>query len=463
MTSRALVWFRRDLRPDDHTALCHALTTHEEVFTVFIFDRPLLKSLDPEDRRLSFIWHSLEAVRQHFEAAGGHFHYVYGEACELIPQLANRLNCQAVYCNEDYEPYARKRDSQVAKQLQQDGIHFQAFRDQVIFAKDEILTQAERPYSVFTPYKKNWLINLQDAHSSRLATQSCQPLLYKLKAIPSTLTKSISVVQNLEELGFKTEWFGQLPPFTTLDYRQVFFNPTYQAATKRLTEFEQQLDQYEALRDYPAHSAAGSLLSVHLRFGTLSIRQAVNVAWPCDSVGAEKWLSELIWREFYQQFLWHYPHTVDTAFKPAYQNLVYPGLPEYFAAWQAGETGYPIIDAGMRQLLQTGFMHNRVRMLCASFLTKHLLVDWRWGEAHFAKWLLDYDQASNVGGWQWSASTGCDAQPYFRIFNPTTQAQKFDAKGEYVRRYVPSSERSRTPIVDHATQRQRALEFYGRL
>ena len=460
-TPHALCWLRRDLRLHDHAALHHALKSGLPVACVFVFDSTILQSLPPDDLRLAFIHDSLLQVQEQLRQHGSELITLYGNPVDKIPELAASLNVQAVYANEDYEPAALARDLAVSQALTTQDIKLKIFKDQVIFARDEILTQQKQPYTVFTPYKRNWLARISPEDVQAYDCSQGQWAALPAQTLPG-----------LDELGFKEA------------SSQPRLNPAgWQGARSLLEQFEPRIHAYQERRDFPAKRGV-SYLAPHLRFGTLSIRQAVSLAWPSDSEGAATWLSELIWREFYQQFLWHHPETARESVKQAYKDLPFPNRQDWFDAWKEGRTGYPIVDAAMRQLNQSGYMHNRLRMISASFLVKDLLIDWRWGEQYFARKLLDYDMASNVGGWQWAASTGCDAQPYFRIFNPITQSRKFDPEGQFIRRYVPElgsldkqaihapwqakqlplefrlGQHYPAPIVDHDAQRHLALALF---
>ncbi|NMG73877.1 cryptochrome/photolyase family protein [Aromatoleum diolicum] len=421
----ALVWFRRDLRSFDHAALYYALRRFERVHCVFVFDREILDALpDRQDRRVEFIWRSvqeldaaLDRLSRQSGGAGGGLCVRHARADEAIPRLARELGVDAVYANRDYEPAARARDRRVAERLAAVGIAFEDFKDQVIFERDEVLTQSGQPYSVFTPYKNAWLKKLDGFY-----TQSYPVARYAARFAPKAEGERIP---DLAALGYEpTNLAGLRLPVGMSGGRKL------------LDDFAARIGRYRETRDFPAVKGV-SYLSPHLRFGTVSIRELAAFAWAEGGAGAETWLSELIWRDFYQMILWHHPRVVDASFKPEYERIVWDDAPELFAAWCEGRTGYPIVDAAMRQLNTTGYMHNRLRMIAASFLTKDLGVDWRRGERYFADRLIDYDLASNNGGWQWAASTGCDAQPYFRIFNPVTQSQRFDREGAFIRRYVP--------------------------
>jgi deoxyribodipyrimidine photo-lyase len=465
---KALFWFRRDLRLSDNAGLYHALQSATAVYCVFVFDRDILDALPVKtDRRVEFIHGCVLELQQLLRAAGSDLIVHHGRAAEVIPMLAQALKVDALFTNEDYEPAARERDRIVELALDEAGIAFHAFKDQVLFARDEVLTQAGTPFTVFTPYKNACLKRLDDFYlrpyptekfSSRLARSS------KHSAVP-TLTTLGFASTNLTSLGIKLGVSGALE---TLD------------------DFLERIDRYRDTRDFPSVRGV-SYLSVHNRFGTVSIRRLARLAIDRRSAGADTWLSELIWRDFYFQILYHFPHAADSAFKPKYDKLSFKNNELLFSAWCEACTGYPIVDAAMRQLNQTGFMHNRLRMIVASFLTKDLLIDWRWGEKYFADNLNDFDQSANNGGWQWAASTGCDAQPYFRIFNPVSQSQRFDAQGKFIRRYVPELEKVPdkfihapwtlppleqklagciigkdypAPIVDHDVARHEALAIY---
>jgi len=465
MPNRHLVWFRRDLRDFDHAALFHALDDAEAVYCTFIFDSTILADLPRTDRRVEFIWRSVLELKRALQAAGGDLLVRHGDPVEELPRLARELDVTAVFCNRDYEPLALTRDAQVAESLAAQGIAFLQYKDQVIFEGDEILTATRQPYTVFTPYKNNWLKRLTSAdltsypvreHLSRLAPRPAEPML------------------SLAELGFEP---------TDLDTLKIV--PGMDGGMALFESFGQRIDRYKTQRDFPAVKGV-SYLSVHLRFGTVSIRELARFAWQHGSEGAACWLNELIWREFYQQLLWHFPQVAQQSFKPNYRDLHFPNNAAWFAAWCEGRTGYPLVDAAMRQLNHSGYMHNRLRMVTASFLVKDLLIDWRWGERYFAEKLLDFELASNNGGWQWAASTGCDAQPYFRIFNPVTQSEKFDPDGRFIRRYVPElvelddkaihapwlakslpagfrlGRDYPAPLVDHAEQREAALALFKR-
>lgn len=416
----ALFWFRRDLRLTDHAALHRALSAARRVYCVFVFDPDILAALpDRGDRRVSFIHASVAALHEALLRQGGGLIVRHGRPRNVIPELAASLQAEAVFATRDYEPFARERDAAVAAALGEAGRQLLLVKDQVIFDTDDILTNAGRPYHVFTPYKRAWLARLSEREVA-----ACDLLAGKLAAPPAHAS-----LPTLADLGFQP---GSLR-----------VSPGEAGARTLFEDFQGRIDHYAQTRDFPGVKGP-SYLSVHLRFGTISVRELVRFAWRHGGAGGETWLSELIWREFYQMLLWHYPQTVDHAFQSKFAALPWPNPPGHLEAWQEARTGYPIVDAAMRQLEQTGYMHNRLRMIAASFLCKDLHVDWRPGERHFAAKLLDYDQAANIGGWQWSASLGTDAQPWFRIFNPVTQSQKFDPHGRFIRRYLPELRRCRT-------------------
>ncbi len=469
----ALVWFRRDLRNFDHAALYHALRNHRQVFCVFVFDSEILDALPSRiDRRVEFIRESLVELDMALRKDGGALVICHGKAREEIPRLAAQLEVAAVYANRDYEPQAIDRDNEVARRLHAIGISFCDFKDQVIFERDEILTQAGKPFGVFTAYKNAWLRSVNDFY---LRSYPVGNYANRLGIAPQA--KGIPA---LRDIGFEPSNLAALRlPVGMSGGAQLF------------DDFVERMDRYRDARDYPAIKGV-SYLSTHLRFGTVSIRQLARHAWQVGGAGAETWLSELIWRDFYQQILFHHPGVVEHAWKPEYDDIRWEtgaAADALFAAWCDARTGYPVVDAAMRQLNQTGFMHNRLRMITASFLTKDLGIHWLRGERYFAQQLNDYDLAANNGGWQWAASTGCDAQPYFRIFNPVTQSERFDAHGKFIRRYLPelaqvpdkyvhapwkmpASTQSQVgvligtdypaPIVDHAIARDMTLARFKR-
>ncbi len=422
---RGLVWFRRDLRVNDQAALSQALRHARQVFCVFVFDTSILAPLPSDDRRIPFIHDCLASLQKQLAQAGGKLIVLHGNAQEEIPKLVRQLKIQAVFINRDYEPQALERDRKVSLQLHSQGCALFAYKDQVIFEIDEILTQGKTPYTVFTPYKNAWLRELRPEHLSPF------PLEENCSALAVPPANQPTQLPSLKALGF-----------SAAAERRIALPAGSEGAAQLLGDFLPRLKHYHEKRDYPARKGP-SYLSVHLRFGTISIRTLARLAHAemlRGNQGAAVWLSELIWRDFYFMILFHHPHVAQEAFRAEYASIEWRSgvlADKYFAAWCEGRTGYPLVDAAMRQLNQTGYMHNRLRMLTASFLAKDLGINWRWGEQYFAAQLNDFDLAANNGGWQWSASTGCDAQPYFRIFNPITQSIKFDPQGEFIRRYIP--------------------------
>jgi deoxyribodipyrimidine photo-lyase len=467
--NKTLVWLRRDLRAFDHAALHHALASSTLVYCVFIFDTDILAPLPRSDRRVEFIHASVTEVDAELRQLGGHLIVRAARAVDGIAGLAAELGVDAVFANGDYEPQAIARDAAVAAELARQGRQFFSFKDQVIFDKSEVLTLGGQPFSVFTPYKNAWLKRMA-AEPQSLAPWQVEPHAARLApAPPGHMLPSLADIgfepTNLRELGIPTGMSG---------------------AAALFEDFIGRIAAYGEARNYPAIDGTSGL-SMHLRFGTLSVRHLVRTvnqlaASGAGGGGAPVWLFELIWREFYAMILFHHPRVVDQAFKPAYEAIEWesgPEADELFAAWCEGRTGYPLVDAAMAQLNRTGYMHNRLRMVTASFLVKDLGIDWRRGERYFALRLDDYDLASNNGGWQWAASTGCDAQPWFRIFNPVTQSEKFDPQGQFIRRYLPQLAALGdkeihapwlaatpppgypAPIVDHAQARARTLERYA--
>lgn len=428
-----LMWFRRDLRAHDNAALYHALKACRQVHCVFVFDTAILDPLPRQDRRVEFI---LESVRQLDQALrelagkdGAGLIVTHAAAQDEIPRLARELGVQSVFANHDYEPQAIARDAAVRGALAEAGIALHTAKDQVVFERDELLTQAGKPYAVFTPYKKAWLAKVDAFYLKPYPVEkygdALAPRPEAMRRLPS-----------LQDLGFEPTNLAQLPMPAGLRGGQDL-----------LAEFAHRIDRYHDSRDFPAVKGP-SYLSVHLRFGTVSIRALAGRAHALaegGSAGAATWLSELIWRDFYHQVLVNFPHVVDArgeshSFKPEYDAIKWERgkhAQALFEAWCEGRTGYPLVDAAMAQINQTGYMHNRLRMVVASFLSKDLGLDWRWGERYFAQKLNDFDLAANNGGWQWASSSGCDAQPYFRIFNPVSQSRKFDAEGKFILRYLP--------------------------
>jgi deoxyribodipyrimidine photo-lyase len=428
MNQISLFWFRRDLRLDDNNALYHALKSGKPVVCLFIFDKEILSKLtNRRDARVLFIHRQLHDLNLKLQKFGSSLITRYGNPKDVWKNLTREFSIDTVFTNHDYEPYARDRDSCIESILKKHQIEFRTFKDQVVFEKDEVLKDDGKPYTVFTPFKNKWMKTLEGIAPRSLPSEK---YLQHLAPLP------VQDVIPLKEMGFE-------------DFEFEF--PSNKVADKIIKEYAEK-------RDIPGISGT-SRLSIHLRFGTVSIRMMAQKALQLQST---VWLNELIWRDFYQMILWHFPQVVHSSFKPAYDRIIWRNNEADFKAWCTGHTGYPIVDAGMRELNATGFMHNRVRMITASFLVKHLLIDWRWGEAYFAEKLLDFDLASNNGGWQWAAGSGCDAAPYFRIFNPYEQTRKFDPEFSYIRKWVPEFEDFAypRPVVDHAFARNRCLEVF---
>ena len=427
MSEYSVFWFRRDLRLDDNAGLYHALTSGRAVIPVFIFDKEILDELPAKDARVNFIHQYLSEMQAQLRAWGSSLLVKYGEPMEVWQEIVREYaGIRAVYTNHDYEPYAIQRDEAVAQFLSGKSITFHTFKDQVIFEKKEILTGQEKPYTVFTPYSKKWKSSLTKAHLADYGTEAHWDSFFKTDPIP---------IPHLSTMGFEQTPIPFPPRIPDKDIIKV----------------------YDQKRNFPAKNGV-TRAGVHLRFGTLSIRKLVRVAIALN----ETYLNELIWREFYMQILANFPYVVDGPFRPAYASIPWRNDPDEFEKWKQGKTGFPLVDAGMRELLATGYMHNRVRMVVASFLCKHLLINWQWGEAWFARHLLDFELSSNNGGWQWAAGSGTDAAPYFRIFNPESQLKKFDPKAEYVRKWVPEygTPAYPAPMVDHKMARERCLEAY---
>ena len=425
----SIFWFRRDLRLEDNAGLLAALESGYPVLPIFVFDSEILSSLPEDDARVGFIHQNLQSMRHRLltdhKRTMGIYH---GNPLSVLKELVAAYPIKAVFTNEDYEPYARKRDKQVYDFLSGQNIGFHISKDQVVFAKDEITKDDGNPYVVYTPFMRKWKSQLNPA--KHLSEYSCQKVLDKIADLPDLPNLS------LQDLGFKPSDI------------QV---PDYHIASSLI-------DRYGETRDFPAANGT-SRLGAHLRFGTISIRKLVKKGLASRT---ETFLNELIWREFFMQILWHFPRTIHESFKKKYDGIQWRNNEEEFEKWKTGQTGYALVDAGMRELNATGYMHNRVRMLVASFLCKHLLIDWRWGEAYFAQKLLDFELSSNVGNWQWASGSGVDAAPYFRIFNPMTQIDKFDKQREYVRKWVPEYGTSAYPekMVDHKMARERCLAVY---
>ncbi|MBY0476139.1 MAG: DNA photolyase family protein [Chitinophagaceae bacterium] len=425
-----ICWFRRDLRLHDNAALYHALKEGLPVVPLFIFDQNILLKLDDKgDRRVEFIHQAVSSMQNQLLQMGSSMEVHYGEPVEVMRQLLLKYKIEKLFTNYDYEPYAAERDTQVLQLLNDAGTSFHTFKDQVIFDKEEILKDDGKPYTVFTPYSRKWKAKLNEFYLECYPTEKYFNHFYQQPAQP---------IPSLQQMGFQQTG-------------SAF--PSSQVSDEIIVKYKEQ-------RDIPSLQGT-SRLSVHLRFGTISIRELARHVKDMN----ESFLNELIWRDFYHMILWHFPHVgKDKAFKKEYDLIEWRNNEDEFHKWCNGQTGYPIVDAGMRELNETGFMHNRVRMIVASFLTKHLLIDWRWGEAYFAKKLLDFDLAANNGGWQWAAGSGCDAAPYFRIFNPYLQTQKFDPQLKYIRKWVPEFEGFEyvKPVVVHEVARKRCLEVYAK-
>jgi len=424
-----IFWFRRDLRLEDNAGLYHALRSGVPVLPLFIFDTNILDKLeDRDDARVTFIYHHLDLLNTQLKKLGIQLLIKHNSPENAWKELLDEYEVKAIYTNNDYEPYASKRDSIVKAMAEEKGAVFHSFKDQVIFEKNEVVKSDGSPYTVFTAYKRKWLEKLRpEFHLKPYPIKKYAGNF--LQAKPTNLPP-------LDSLGF-TESLLEFPD----------------------KEYQSIIDNYNKTRDFPAIEGT-SKISVHLRFGTVSIRELAADAYKATE---QTWLSELVWRDFYAMILWHFPYSATSSFKKDFDNIKWKNDEEEFSLWCEGKTGYPIVDAGMRQLNKTGWMHNRVRMIVASFLCKHLLIDWRWGEAYFARKLIDYDMASNVGGWQWAAGTGNDAAPYFRVFNPDLQTKRFDPKLHYVKKWVPEFNdpfKYRMPVVNHQRGRDRALKQY---
>ena len=422
-----LFWFRRDLRETDNAGFFHALSDANAVLPVFVFDENIINKLPKNDTRIGFIHSHISKLNRSFQANGSGMLVKKGNPLEWIPKWCHDYNITAVYTNEDYEPYARARDKEMQQKLTAIGVEFKTFKDQVLFAPHEVLKKDSTPYKVYTPFSRVWIAKMDEMGIPNYPSETLLHKLYK---------SSFGKIPSLEELGFSK---GQHNIPTANDSKGM-------------------MDAYEDTRNFPSMDST-SRLGVYLRFGAVSIRKVIQRA---RTSTPPTFLKELVWREFFMQILWHYPHTTHSSFKPQYDRIAWRNNEEDFKKWCEGNTGYPLVDAGMRELNQTGFMHNRVRMLVGSFLCKHLLIDWRWGEAYFAEKLLDYEQASNVGNWQWVAGCGVDAAPYFRVFNPTEQVKKFDKDHKYIQKWVPEYQSLAYPnqMVDHKMARERCLKTY---
>jgi deoxyribodipyrimidine photo-lyase len=426
-----IIWFRRDLRLNDNAALYHSLKTGKQVVPIFIFDSNILRQLeDKHDRRVSFIYAALLEMQEALIKFGSSLEVYYGSPLEVFQKLADKYQIEGVYTNHDYEPYAQERDLSIASFLESKHISFNTFKDQVIFEKTEVVKDDGKPYTIFTPYSRKWKAKLTERDLQSFPVEKYEANYFKQSPYP---------IPSLTSMGF----VANNTPF-----------PSKELSAEIIKKYSEQ-------RNFPALENGTSKLGVHLRFGTISIRTLARKAMPLN----ETFLNELIWRDFYHMILWNFPQVgKDKSFKPAYDLIPWRNNEKEFQAWCEGKTGYPIVDAGMRELNATGFMHNRVRMIVASFLCKHLLIDWRWGEAYFAQKLLDFDLAANNGGWQWASSSGCDAAPYFRIFNPTLQTEKFDKDLNYIKKWVPEFQEFNysAPIVAHEFARKRVLDVYAK-
>ncbi len=420
-TKVSVFWFRRDLRIEDNHALFRALKSNYPVLPIFIFDTNIIQELESDDARISFIYERITALNNHLKTKSSALLVIKDKPEDAWIQILNTYDVKELYFNEDYEPYAINRDNSVEKQLTELGLKVNIFKDQVVFAKDDVLKADGTPYTIYTPYKNKWIQTLNNIDIPHFESETINNFLKQKLRLPT-----------LSELGF------------------------YQSDIKVLNYNLDNLEEYESLRNIPFLDNT-SHLSPHLRFGTLSIRQIVEKVLRYPS-----FLNELIWREFFMQILYHFPRVVNNNFRRKYDNIIWRNKEEEFEKWKNGETGYPIVDAGMRELNTTGYMHNRVRMITSGFLCKHLLIDWKWGEAYFAEKLLDYELASNNGNWQWAAGTGCDAAPYFRVFNPTEQVKKFDKDLRYIRKWIPELDTLNypSPIVEHKMARERAIKTY---
>jgi deoxyribodipyrimidine photo-lyase len=423
-----LFWHRRDLRIEDNAGLFKALKENDQVQPVFIFDSLILTELPRNDQRVRFIHQEIQRLKKEYQEMGTDLEVYFGNPIELIPSIAQKFSCSAVYTNRDYEPYALERDKQIFASLEDLGISFIGSKDHVIFEKNEVTKDDGLPYTIFTPYARKWKANITESTLTSYSTS-----IYRANLAPR---EKVQELISLNELGFDDV---QLFPFPDRSFPESIVN------------------DYHENRDFPIVNGT-SRLSLHLRFGTISIRKLARFAIERN----ETYLNELIWRDFYQMIIYHFPHSVKNAFKKQYDKIEWEQNEAHYKAWCEGKTGYALVDAGMRELNETGFMHNRVRMVVASFLTKHLLIDWRRGESYFAEKLMDFELASNIGGWQWAAGCGCDAAPYFRVFNPTAQQEKFDKQKKYIQKWVPEygTPSYPNPIIDHVFARERVLSRF---
>lgn len=429
-----IFWFRRDLRLDDNVGFYEALKSDLPVVPIFIFDKDILDKLPEDDARVTFIFEELQRMRATLqEEQDSSLAMYYGKPIDIWKKILETYEIDTVFTNRDYEPYAKERDEKIDQLLAEKNIDFKTFKDQVIYEKDEVVKNDGDPYVVYTPYKIKWLEHFREDFGSG----EDQKFYYTSEYIGNTIKNSRLPNVSLSDMGFVKSKI-EIPEYTV--------TPTL-------------IGDYEKTRNFPAIEKGTSRLGVYLRFGVVSVRKMVRKA---DHASEKTFLSELIWREFFMQILYHFPHTKDKAFKSKYDRIEWVNNEAQFEKWKEGKTGYALVDAGMRELNTTGHMHNRVRMLVASFLIKHLLIDWRWGEAYFAEKLLDYEMSSNVGNWQWAAGSGVDAAPYFRIFNPITQKDKFDKERKYIKEFVPEFGTSKYPemMVDHKESRERCLKVY---
>jgi len=429
MNSVSIFWFRRDLRLDDNVGFLEALKSDYPVLPIFIFDKEILDKLPKDDARVTFIYETLQKMRDRLQNDHtSSLALFYGKPIEIWKQILKDYEVKEVYTNRDYEPYAKRRDEEISSLFEEKDIDFKTFKDQVIFEKDDVVKGDGEPYIVYTPYKNKWLETFNKDNDLKIH--------YTSQHLNNLVENSRLPNLTLSDMGFET---------SSLKVPDYDVTPTL-------------IDNYEDTRNFPAEDGT-SRLGPHLRFGTVSVRKMIKKALAENN---QVFWSELVWREFFMQILYHYPETVNNAFRKKYDRIDWRNNEEEFEKWKTGTTGFLLVDAGMRELNTTGYMHNRVRMLTASFLCKHLLIDWRWGETYFAEKLLDYEQASNVGNWQWAAGSGVDAAPYFRIFNPMTQVDKFDKERKYIQKFIPEYDTSEYPekMVDHKEARERCLKIY---
>lgn len=428
MNDITIFWFRRDLRLDDNHGLFQALKNNNKILPIFIFDKEILEKLkDKKDKRVYFIYNCLKDIKERLNELGSDLEVFYGTPKEVYEKIIHKYDVSNVYCNEDYEPQAIKRDKDIKKLLNTYSIDFLSFKDQCIFAKDDVLKADGKPYTVYTPFKNKWLEKLTPKDIASFDNKKFFSNFIKIKPTPMI---------SLDEIGFNA------PDSPFQDTRTI---------KKKI------ITHYDQTRDTPSIDGT-SLLGTHLRFGTISPRKCAQIGYQLNNT----WLSELVWREFFMQILYHFPHVTKGPFKEKYQDIKWLNSKSEFEKWCEGRTGFPIVDAGMRELNETGHMHNRVRMIAASFLVKDLLIDWRWGEKYFAQKLMDFDLSANNGNWQWVAGTGCDAAPYFRIFNPFTQQKKFDPDFTYIKKWVPEFGTDDYPeeMIDHQMAYHRAIGAY---